>query len=257
MEYSGRVERERKAHNEHDVLANSARLKKRFCHTLTSPTMKRMESTIEAYLNDVSGKRVLDFGCGRGEQSLRLLYRGAKVSGFDISEKYITEVYDSVKKAGYDERNYDFRVMDAHKIDYENEQFDLVFGRGILHHLDLEVSIGEVRRVLKPGGRAIFMEPLAENPLLFLFRLLTPNARTPDERPLTRSDLRKISRDWEVESSYFGLIAAPVAILTSIVLRPYEKNFLLRISDVIERSLNHITFFRPFNQYVLLNLVRK
>jgi SAM-dependent methyltransferase len=47
----------------------------------------------------------------------------------------------------------------------------------VLHHLDLEVALGEVRRVLKKGGLAVFSEPLAHNPLVRLFRAVTPFAR--------------------------------------------------------------------------------
>ena len=69
--------------------------------------------------------------------------------------------------------------MDAHHLDFPDESFDLVFGRAILHHLDFETAIKEVKRVLKRGGHAAFAEPLGDSPFAKLFRLLTPRAYTP------------------------------------------------------------------------------
>jgi SAM-dependent methyltransferase len=71
----------------------------------------------------------------------------------------------------------------------------------ILHHLDLETAYAEIARVLKPHGRAIFLEPLAHNPFINLYRTLTPSLRTPDEQPLRLDDIRKAT-------DYFGQVRA-------------------------------------------------
>ena len=57
--------------------------------------------------------------------------------------------------------------------------FDAVLGKQILHHLDLGVAIPEIVRVLRPGGRAVFLEPLIHNPLLEGYRRLTPHLPQP------------------------------------------------------------------------------
>ena len=132
-----------------------------------------------------------------------------------------------------------------------------MIGSGILHHLDLPISLGEINRVLKKGGRALFKEPLAANPLLKLFRILTPRSRTVDEKPLTSSDLELIAKRWDTQSTYYGLVSAPVAMLTSILLRPFPDNYLLKIADWIELWMMNIPTLNPFHQYVLLNLVKK
>ena len=64
----------------------------------------------------------------------------------------------------------------------------MIRGNSILHHLELEPALRELRRILAPGGRAVFVEPLAHNPLLRLGRALTPMARTEDEHPFTSAD---------------------------------------------------------------------
>lgn len=248
--------REKLAHTERDVLAESARLKGIFCHVARSPTQMRFEQEYAALLSAAEGLRILDVGCGRGEQSIALLKAGATVTGIDISERYIEEAREHALHLGIKPQRFVFSTMDAHDLDFPDSTFDMVVGRGILHHLDLELCLQEIKRVLKVGGRAVFHEPLAANPLLKVFRWLTPGARTVDEHPLTRVDLQRLEQNWQVESSYYGILSAPAAMATSVFLRPFPGNWLLKATDFAERRLNRIRWVNAYNQYVLLNLVR-
>ena len=255
-----RVERERAAHTEDDVLGNNIRLKERFFpHIFSYPSLRRLLGSFDTYAADVAGRRVLDFGCGRGERSLAMLGRGAYVDGIDISPVYVAEAERATRGAGFGPDRFAFVAGDAHALPYPDATFDLVIGDGILHHLDLDVALTEVHRVLKPGGRALFREPLLDNPLLKLFRILTPRARTEDERPLSADDLARIahSGQWAVESEYCGLVEAPVAVATSLLLRPFPNNVLLRAADRLERKIRDRRRLQAKHQYVLLNLVRR
>ena len=253
-----RVERERAAHTEDDVLGRSAELKDRFAHIWRYPALRRLLGRMEAHLDAAAGRRVLDLGCGRGERSVDLLGRGARVDGIDISPVYVGQAEAAARAAGHAPERFAFVAGDAHRLPYDDQTFDLVVGDGILHHLDLDRALGEVHRVLVPGGRALFREPLLDNPLLKLFRALTPKARTEDELPLSRRDLARIrdSRRWRVESTYCGLLSAPLAVGTSIVLRPWPDNALLRAADRAEQALAGRDALAPMHQYVLLDLVR-
>lgn len=255
---NSRVKREKAAHNEDDVLRNSYKLKSIFNHTKVSHTMMRFEKEFTSYIKDVKGIRVLDLGCGHGDLSLLLLEKGAEfVAGIDICENYIDDAAERARGRGINDQRFSFSVMDAHALKFKEGAFDLVIGSGILHHLDLEASLNEINRVLSPGGRALFKEPLAAHPLLKIFRVLTPKSRTIDEKPLTKNDLLMIQKNWDVRSSYYGIISAPIAMLTSVILRPFPNNYLLKISELIEKKLINVKYFQPYNQYVLLNLVKK
>lgn len=127
--------------------------------------------------------------------------------------------------------NYSFSVMDVQALTFNDETFDLVFGSGILHHFALPVTLSEINRVLKKGGRALFTGPLVANPLLKLFRILTPKSRTVDEKPLTSCDLELIAKRWDTQSTYYGLVSAPIAMMTSILLRPFPSKILLKVAD--------------------------
>jgi len=257
MNIEKRVNREKISHTEDDIFEKSVKLKKRFHHIFTYPSLNRLLSEFENKYSDSKSLTVLDYGCGKGYDSLKLLESGAKVFGIDISEKYIESARNLAIKNNHQETEFNFQVMDAHNLTFENDTFDLVIGNGILHHLDTPTALKSIYRVLKPGGRAVFREPLASNPLLKLFRFLTPRARTIDESPFSGSDLKKLIdlKLWDNQNvMYCGLVCAPVAMITSIILPKYPDNLFLRYSDKLEKKLNRYNFFKPLNQYILFDL---
>lgn len=251
-----RVRREKAMHEGADVLARSFALKDCFPHIHTNPARRELDECWDNVFTQTRGKLVLDYGCGRGDASLRILSAGGFVVGIDIAETYIAECRARAKAAGFEERRYQFYVMDAHNLALPNETFDLVVGNGILHHLETDLAMQEVRRVLRTGGRAVFQEPLADSPLLALFRWMTPFARTPDEHPLSRTDLERISRDWRASNKFFGLLCAPAAMLTSLLLRPWPNNPILRLAYGLERRLRSFSALDSWHQYVLIDLTK-
>ena len=150
--------------------------------------------------------------------------------------------------------------MDAHNLEFEKNKFDLVIGNGILHHLDKLIAINSIYKVLKPGGRLVFKEPLADNPLLKIFRFFTPRARTEDEEPFSNKDLKKIidPQLWEVDEVLFcGIINAPLAIITSFLFPKNPNNLILKFGDKLEKKINKLKFLYSWNQYVLFDLKKK
>jgi ubiquinone/menaquinone biosynthesis C-methylase UbiE len=164
-------------------------------------------------LFDPRGKRVLLYGCGPANDARRYVEAGAaRVEGIDISEAEIARAARRARAEGFAHR-VDFRAGDAHVTGYPDDCFDLIVGLAILHHLDVPRALAELRRILRPGGRAVFLEPLAANPLLRLGRRLTPAARTPDEHPLTE-------QDWFLCARAFPRFSHREVELTSIPLMP-------------------------------------
>jgi SAM-dependent methyltransferase len=156
---------------------------------------------------------VLDYGCGNGYLSVQLLERGAQhVTGIDISESQLEHARRAVEARGFADRAR-FLVTDAHATGFPDRAFDLIVGVGILHHLDVERALREVKRILAPGGGAVFLEPLAHNPLLRLSRAITPSAWTEDEQPFTEDD-------WSMCASIFPGLQHHELELLSIALMP-------------------------------------
>ncbi len=146
-------------------------------------------------LGDVAGKTVLDFGCGTGENCLLLARRGARVVGVDISASLVRIAIRRLHLNGL-ARSARFIVGSAHDLPMREQSVDIVLGIAILHHLDLDATSREIYRVLKPGGCAIFQEPVRDSRTVrFLRRLIPYHAPdiSPFERPLTTPELRDFS----------------------------------------------------------------
>ena len=148
-----------------------------------------------ARLGQLRGKQVLDYGCGHGMAAVVFARAGADVTAFDLSPGYVAEAASRAMANGVTVRT---RVADAEHLPFPDRSFDAVWGNAILHHLDLPQAAAELRRVLRPGGVAVFCEPWGGNPLLAFARrrLWYPGKhRTPDERPLVTADLAPL---WHV-----------------------------------------------------------
>src|SRR5215470_15473990 len=100
--------------------------------------------------------RALELGCGTGFFLLNLVQSGVARRGSvtDLSPGMVKVATRNGQSLGLD---IDGRVADAEGIPYEDNTFDLVVGHAVLHHIpDVELSLREVVRVLKPGGRFVF-----------------------------------------------------------------------------------------------------
>ena len=107
------------------------------------------------------GSRVLEYGCGAGGLSLELVSPDREIHAIDLSR---TGLRAARRQFGSQRpgRHLSHVAMNAERLGYADRQFDVVFGSGILHHLDFRGGIREVARVLKPTGQAIFFEPLGQ-----------------------------------------------------------------------------------------------
>lgn len=104
-----------------------------------------------ALAGDVTGRRILDAGCGAGPLSAALRDRGADVTGIDASAGMLALAR---RRLGEDA---DLRVADlGDPLPFDDDAFDDVVASLVLHYLeDWGPTLAEVRRVLRPGGRLI------------------------------------------------------------------------------------------------------
>lgn len=175
---------------------------------------------------------VLEYGCGNNSETFKFAHRCRSVVGIDISDVAVADANARVASEGIS--NLSFAAMNAEDMSFEDGRFDLVYGRGIIHHLDLEKSFSEIARVLRPDGTALFWEPLGHNILINGYRRATPDARTPDEHPLLKQDFDLAKRHFHhVDVSFYGL-----ATLATVPLRGSTVGkMLLKVTAAIDEAL--------------------
>ncbi|MBK9953030.1 MAG: class I SAM-dependent methyltransferase [Candidatus Competibacteraceae bacterium] len=217
----------------------------------TYPIYQRMLNGID----NLSNKRVLEHGCGEGWITGILAQRGAFVSAFDISSEAVCRTSELLALEGLADQCH-ISQMGAEQLDYPDQFFDIAVGFAIIHHLDLNLAIPELYRVLKPGGIAYFAEPLGNNPLINLYRRLTPQYRTKDEEPI---DLKKLPsllgqfKDFEHKEFY-------VIALSSIALAylPFGKKLFpiinQKLMQIDDRLLGYFPSLGALAWYTILKI---
>ncbi|MDP6439705.1 MAG: class I SAM-dependent methyltransferase, partial [Candidatus Brocadiia bacterium] len=111
------------------------------------------EPAVDALLGDVSGKRVLDAGCGGGDYSRKLAARGALVTAIDGSAEMVSIAKRHPKKA-----NVEYRVLDlTQTLPFPKGRFDVVLANMVLMDIpQIGVTIAEFARVLRSTGALVF-----------------------------------------------------------------------------------------------------
>jgi len=205
----------------------------------------------ELILQGEGDRTVLEYGCGRGSAAFDLARGGAHVTGIDISEVGIGEARAQAQSLGLVDRLH-FQQMNAEALQFDDASFDLVCGSGILHHLDIQQAVEEIVRILRPGGRAVFFEPLGHNPFINLYRRLTPAMRSADEHPLSMADLDRITSSFAAaQVSFFGLFT-----LLAAPLHPGPQSGLLRALEAIDRVVLRRAWLQRYAWIVVTQLTR-
>jgi SAM-dependent methyltransferase len=104
--------------------------------------------------NGYRGRAVLEVGCGAGVDLARFAKGGAVVTGVDLTVSAI-----ELAKANFSQQGLagDFRVANGEQLPFADDAFDLVYAHGVVQYTaDPRRLVEECRRVLKPGGQAIF-----------------------------------------------------------------------------------------------------
>ncbi|NND03122.1 MAG: class I SAM-dependent methyltransferase [Acidimicrobiia bacterium] len=201
---------------------------------------------LERISTEVKGKRVLEYGCGPGGHAGALAAAGAHVTAIDISPEALKQARKRLKPS------IELLEMNAEAMTFEHATFDLVCGTGVLHHLDLSKAFREISRVLRPGGRAVFIEPLGHNPVINLYRRLTPSMRSDDEHPLMMSDFEAADRIFaSVDLSFYNLTTLAAVPLRKTKLFEPMSRALASFDDLV---MARVPFARRYAWNVLIDL---
>jgi len=166
------------------------------------------------------GMTILELGCGAGYFTKELAHSGAEIVAIDVSADLL-----EIAKANCPASNVRYEIQDACALTYSDAAFDSVVGSSILHHLEIEAALREIRRVLKPGGTIYFTEPNMLNPQIAIQKNVpwikrwlgdTPNETAFFRRPLRRLLERTGYRDVRIEPFDFLHPKTPAPLIKGV-----------------------------------------
>jgi len=113
----------------------------------------------------------------------------------------------------------------------------------------LDKSISEINRILKVKGEMVFLEPLGTNPLINLYRKLTPKSRSEDEHPFLKKDFDYINSLFKhITIRYYGFLT----LLFFLLYKNPQKSIMFRIISKLDYYFFKIKYFRSLAWSVLI-----
>ena len=199
------------------------------------------------FLNlNAKNSEILDYGCGVGPVIEKVIkFEPKKIIGIDISDISISKAKEKFINSNV---KVELHVDNCENTTFSNNTFDIVYGLGILHHLEIKKCINEISRILKPNGVMLFIEPLGTNPLINLYRLLTPKSRSKDEHPLIFKDFEMFKKKFKnISVKYYGFL--------TLIFFPFYKSNNSKVFKILvkmDQLLFKIKIFRYFAWSVLI-----
>ncbi len=180
------------------------------------------------------GMRILEIGCGTGLFTRAFAATGCHVDAIDVSPDLLA--HTASKEIPGDVL---FRLDDAEALSYEDDTFDAVVGSSILHHLDVNKSLSEMFRVLKPGGQIAFAEPNMMNPQIVMQRKIPFLRRLAGESPEEIAFVR-----WSLMKQITNSRFESVSIVPFDFLHPFTPKLLIGLVKVFGATAEHLPFMR-------------
>ena len=180
-----------------------------------------------------AGKSVMEIGCGTGKNCFMLAQKtGMNVLGTDLCVPFIEDA-----KKNFQLPNLRYDILDFNKAEeFKGEQFDYIIGNGILHHLyyHIDSAFVNMKALLKPKGKIIFIEPNIYNPYVYFIFSYPPLRKAthlePDEMAFSKSfAAQKLQKagysNIQIQYKDFLLPGIPDALITPSVL----------VGDILEK----------------------
>ncbi len=188
--------------------------------------------------NNCTGRTILDYGCGNGEESIYAARNGAgEVVGIDISPVAIENSRTRAANEGLQTTAH-FQVTDGEALEFPDNFFDIAMEYGVLHHVNLHAAMSQLSRVLKPDGKMICTETLGHNVAIRLYRKWTPHLRTKweSEHILKRNDFQTIAKYFDgIEMRFFHLLALGAVPFRKLPVFSVVLKTLEALDDVLLR----------------------
>ncbi len=209
-------------------------------------------------VGDIRGEVLVEIGCGDGSRTLPFVQAGATILACDISYGMAQAALRRLRDVAKARRCLiSCQQMAAEEMAYASNSIDVIFGISVLHHLETLPAIQEIKRVLKPGGRAIFVEPLNRNPLSNLYRTLTPNRHSENESPLDYSIFGTLENHFSlVHHREFYLLSLGAVIFSFLKSKRMFDWSLARLMGADERLFALAPWLRKYAWITVIEVIR-
>ena len=154
------------------------------------------------------GMTVLELGCGTGYFTKEIVSSGAQITAIDISPALL-----EIARKNVSADNLRFCLENAYSMSFPDNSFDRVIGSSVLHHLDIRKALGEIRRVLKPGGMAYFTEPNMMNPQIAVQKNIPFIKRKLGDSPDETAFFRFLLKRWMKKTGFQFIRITPFDFL--------------------------------------------
>lgn len=216
---------------------------------------KREKRILNKLVKCFQDKNVLEIGSYTWKEWFNEDTCPKKLTCINISE---VELESGKKLAKGKPFEIDHILMDANNLTFKDHSFDIVFGGAILHHLDIQLTITHIYRVLKPGGAIIFLEPLNMNPLYRLYRRSNPKERTPDEHALVSSDLKIIKKKFTFDHYFFDFFSVITGYISLKIFGDKNyNNWINKTGYYLDFFFSKIPFMYPIFARVIIYGTKK
>jgi SAM-dependent methyltransferase len=208
---------------------------------------KHIENLVNDFISE-NVQNVLEIGCNTGYSSVYFTQKGFEYTGVDISSESIRIAQETF----YGSKNCKFHVSKAEKLPFENECFDLIFCRDVLHHCNFSQALEEIYRVVKKKGKAVLIETTITNKLI---KLASRYMKNETEYPLVQNEIQMIT------NVFSKVTIAGYDFFRLFLLIPFvgRKRIFAHLLNAIDDFLFYSRFKRLFTflSYEKVFLIKK
>lgn len=185
------------------------------------------------WLSDLSGRRVLDLGCNKGNAlSQMLAVKSAFYLGVDLSNLAIEQLREKLLRNNVE--NAEVKAIDFLDPNFTDDGFDVIYAHSVLHHFkDFELLLSILNKKLAPGGKVITYDPMETSISAWCVRkIYRPFQSNADwEYPFSKQSVRMIEKYFIIEEIQ-GVVGFSKWIIPFVFL-PFMRKFTIRVGKLL------------------------
>jgi len=191
-----------------------------------------------------SGRRILEVGCGTGIYTEKLVKTGAEIIAIDLSPDLLAKARSKIVNVG-------FLETDLENLPFSDQNFDAVVGVSILHHVNVEKALKEIKRVLKSGGSIVFSEPNMLNPQIFAERKINWLRKAMGDSPNETAFFR-----WRLARALRNVGFSEIRVKPFDFLHPLTPKPFIKIVERLGFAIENIPLLKEFAGSLLITATR-